>query len=179
MSNLFDKHWQWDLHGVHDATAAGKVIRPIVRMLEKKGYNRAEILSMVMDECFHELLKISSEKAAELFVPTPTEDSNEVTYAHASEPDGQRFKQLRDDPLPLWATNIKTIGKDVHTEHCCIAHGCKYMDDDCPVYLGTKTQSYICEDCQDEPTPVVTKTEIARRIEVSKKPVDEKLFDIV
>lgn len=37
--------------------------------------------------------------------------------------------------------------KDVHTEHCCVLHGCKYGDDDCPVQTAIKPQSYLCEDC--------------------------------
>ena len=24
----------------------------------------------------------------------------------------------------------------IHEEHCCILHGCKYGDDDCPVVSG-------------------------------------------
>jgi hypothetical protein len=38
--------------------------------------------------------------------------------------------------------------KDVHTEHCCVLHGCKYMDEDCPVKTRKKKQSYTCEDCE-------------------------------
>jgi len=65
--------------------------------------------------------------------------------------------------------------KDVHTEHCCIYHGCKYMDSSCPVYLGYKAQSYPCESCSfhwsfDDKevvspvdVPKVTKEEIAKR----------------
>ena len=39
--------------------------------------------------------------------------------------------------------------KDVHTEHCCIVHGCKYGDDTfggdgCPVSSGKKKQSGPC-----------------------------------
>jgi hypothetical protein len=37
--------------------------------------------------------------------------------------------------------------KDVHTEHCCVLHGCKYGNDDCPVQLGDKKQSFPCETC--------------------------------
>lgn len=37
--------------------------------------------------------------------------------------------------------------KDVHTEHCCFDHGCKYGDDDCPVTSGKKEQSFPCETC--------------------------------
>jgi len=35
----------------------------------------------------------------------------------------------------------------VHTSHCCVRHGCKYGDEDCPVVLGTHKQKYDCEDC--------------------------------
>ena len=35
----------------------------------------------------------------------------------------------------------------VHTEHCCLKHGCKYREEDCPVALGLKKQSFLCEDC--------------------------------
>lgn len=41
--------------------------------------------------------------------------------------------------------------KNVHTEHCCVSHGCKYGDDDhCPVTTGIKLQSFPCENCQPE-----------------------------
>lgn len=36
---------------------------------------------------------------------------------------------------------------DVHTRHCCLQCGCKYMDNDCTVKLGKK-QEYPCNgDC--------------------------------
>jgi hypothetical protein len=40
--------------------------------------------------------------------------------------------------------------KDVHTEHCCTKHGCKYSDEDCPVESRFKPQSFPCEECQWE-----------------------------
>jgi hypothetical protein len=40
--------------------------------------------------------------------------------------------------------------KCVHTEHCCLKHGCKYGDDDCPVESGAKLQSFDCEACYEE-----------------------------
>ncbi len=40
--------------------------------------------------------------------------------------------------------------KDVHTEHCCAIHGCKYGDKDCPVETGKKIQSFPCEMCGEE-----------------------------
>jgi hypothetical protein len=40
--------------------------------------------------------------------------------------------------------------RDVHTEHCCKKHGCKYgADVSCSVMIGYK-QSYPCEDCDLE-----------------------------
>jgi hypothetical protein len=39
--------------------------------------------------------------------------------------------------------------QDVHTEHCCKLHGCKYGDDDCPVATGKKRQSHTCQSCWD------------------------------
>lgn len=41
------------------------------------------------------------------------------------------------------------MNKDVHTEHCCVFHGCKYGDDDCTVFTRAKRQSYPCERCGD------------------------------
>jgi len=39
--------------------------------------------------------------------------------------------------------------KDVHTEHCCWVHGCKYSDPDCTVTTNQAKQSYPCEECPD------------------------------
>jgi len=41
--------------------------------------------------------------------------------------------------------------KDVHTEHCCIRHGCKYgKDDECTVMTKRAPQRYICERCEED-----------------------------
>lgn len=58
--------------------------------------------------------------------------------------------------------------KDVHTEHCCALHGCKYgltsrhhdsetgqlkiavQGDGCPVVSGDKKQSFMCDVCDWE-----------------------------
>jgi hypothetical protein len=45
--------------------------------------------------------------------------------------------------------------KDVHTEHCCIDHGCKYGDDNCTVVTGKLPQSFPCEDCEEEDTDTI------------------------
>jgi len=35
-----------------------------------------------------------------------------ITYSHNSDPDGQRYRQLACDPLPVWAVNVQ----EDHTE---------------------------------------------------------------
>lgn len=35
----------------------------------------------------------------------------------------------------------------VHETHCCVHHGCKYGNEDCPVFSGEIIQKYGCEDC--------------------------------
>lgn len=35
-----------------------------------------------------------------------------------------------------------------HKTHCCVIHGCKYCDDDCPVENNKIPQTYPCEDCE-------------------------------
>ncbi len=45
--------------------------------------------------------------------------------------------------MSLWQED-----KDVHTEHCCVKHGCKYGDKDCSVEKGWKLQSHPCESCE-------------------------------
>lgn len=37
--------------------------------------------------------------------------------------------------------------KGVHESHCCIRHGCKYGEEDCPVVSGEIKQLYDCEAC--------------------------------
>lgn len=49
-----------------------------------------------------------------------------------------KFQQAMDE------VKQAEVVKDVHTEHCCTFHGCKYGDKDCPVVLGTKPPSYPC-----------------------------------
>ncbi len=36
----------------------------------------------------------------------------------------------------------------VHRTHCCIIHGCKYGNKDCPVVLAEVEQEYLCEGCE-------------------------------
>lgn len=62
MNKLFDENWQWTLDGSYSTIAIGKQIRSIARILEKQGYDRAEILCVFVTECQVELLKIANEK---------------------------------------------------------------------------------------------------------------------
>ena len=43
----------------------------------------------------------------------------------------------------------------VHRTHCCVLHGCKYGDKDCPVSGGTLEQDYPCEDCTNDPVYLI------------------------
>lgn len=42
----------------------------------------------------------------------------------------------------------EVLEKDVHTEHCCVKHGCKYGEKDCLVERGIRKQSFPCEQCE-------------------------------
>jgi hypothetical protein len=51
--------------------------------------------------------------------------------------------------LKIWGSRTPDPeAKDVHTEHCCIKHGCKYGDNNCTVENRHKPQSYLCEMCR-------------------------------
>lgn len=49
---------------------------------------------------------------------------------------------------------VKEYEKDVHTEHCCQIHGCKYGSwtrvSECTVKSLEKPQSFPCEFCATE-----------------------------
>ena len=46
--------------------------------------------------------------------------------------------------------------KDVHTEHCCAIHGCKYHElKDCTVVTKGEPQSYPCEICDEVRSEIV------------------------
>ena len=48
---------------------------------------------------------------------------------------------------------MTSIRDTVHAAHCCLKHGCKYADEDCPVYSGKIDQKYPCEFCREEEKP--------------------------
>ena len=54
----------------------------------------------------------------------------------------------------------------VHQTHCCLTHGCKYGNEECPVISGEVVQTYPCEECHNmteetKPTASQTMTKIA------------------
>ena len=51
--------------------------------------------------------------------------------------------------------------KDVHTEHCCLKHGCCYRSIECTVVTGEKPQSGPCETCTEDK---IQEREYAREI---------------
>lgn len=48
------------------------------------------------------------------------------------------------------AGNMDESKYGVHASHCCVGHGCKYGDPDCPVVNELIKQKYMCEDCDDD-----------------------------
>ena len=58
--------------------------------------------------------------------------------------------------------------KDVHTEHCCILHGCKYNEDfNCPVVHARKPQSFICESCAHDG---IINLDMLQEVRIGNKP---------
>jgi len=59
------------------------------------------------------------------------------------------IKGFLANAYPVKATFVPgpEADKDVHTEHCCHEHGCKYGAEDCSVENGTKQQSFPCPSC--------------------------------
>jgi len=67
----------------------------------------------------------------------------------------------------------------VHRTHCCIKHGCKYGDRDCPVVLGKVLQEYLCEDCNyfyEEYDNNITYTELGVENDIKMFNEIKKLF---
>ena len=69
--------------------------------------------------------------------------------------------------------------KDVHTEHCCANNGCEYWDDDCPVWLGLKKQSYPYSDGFEGydphiPNPTKTEFELRRNLLKLKQDLEDR-----
>lgn len=62
--------------------------------------------------------------------------------------------------------------KDVHTEHCCRFHGCKYNSKDCTVVHKGALQAYPCEDCDAEQGRAIQEERFPRCGLLPKNPDD-------
>ncbi len=51
----------------------------------------------------------------------------------------------------------------VHESHCCVKHGCKYGQDDCPVETGVTKQEYTCETCSWHGIESLEQLDMARK----------------
>lgn len=75
-------------------------------------------------------------------VPLAPGDDSRVLLESVDLPDGE----VNLHPTPALPAAALPVVKDVHTEHCCALHGCKYNADDCTVARGVR-QSYPCDYC--------------------------------
>lgn len=69
---------------------------------------------------------------------------------------------------------------DVHTEHCCERHGCKYGDEECSVVTGAKPQSFLCESCDEGNTELDYEDGYKAGREAVKKEIEalmDEIFD--
>lgn len=61
--------------------------------------------------------------------------------------------------------NMESSKYGVHAGHCCVIHGCKYGDSDCPVVNKKIKQHYLCEECNMEG---ITNLEFLQKIAEAK-----------
>ncbi|WP_292901863.1 hypothetical protein [Nonlabens sp.] len=62
-------------------------------------------------------------------------------------------EQILQDSIRCNGSQTTTIPQElwgVHRTHCCVKHGCKYDDKDCPVKIGIIEQDYSCEYCDED-----------------------------
>lgn len=93
----------------------------------------------------------------DLFYLVPEAEEDEVYFyveaeRHSSVEIDSMYYWIRgflaqSNPIPATFVAGPEEEKDVHTEHCCVDHGCKYGADDCPVEHGKKKQSFPCHFC--------------------------------
>ncbi len=55
----------------------------------------------------------------------------------------------RQSFLARLQAGVRATKTNVHTSHCCAAHGCKYGDMNCPVERKELAQQNLCERCED------------------------------
>jgi hypothetical protein len=55
---------------------------------------------------------------------------------------------LPEPPIPIIPIILPIRQFEIHASHCCLEHGCKYGDNNCPVVTGEIKQKYECEECK-------------------------------
>lgn len=87
---------------------------------------------------------------------TPKADPKPVTVEVVAEPPKTTQPEpevVTPEPEPIVVTSDPVVEpeptqeRNVHTSHCCLEHGCKYSDSDCPVANGSQKQEGSCEFC--------------------------------
>ena len=58
--------------------------------------------------------------------------------------------------------------KGVHQTHCCVLHGCKYGDDNCPVENEEIVQTCICESCDYDGIKTVKEAQATNAMNTAK-----------
>jgi len=62
----------------------------------------------------------------------------------------ERRQKAKEEAKKKGETTIPKDRWGTHETHCCIKHGCKYGDSDCPVTIALVKQRYDCETCSDD-----------------------------
>jgi len=64
-----------------------------------------------------------------------------------------------------------------HEGHCCVLHGCKYGDEDCPVVTKETKQKYLCECCDDD--NIKSLNELQMLVDIDIKDVAVRFFNLI
>lgn len=91
--------------------------------------------------------KLSSEKTSSEEVHKKSLEALDKYFRETSPEDIQRDL----DKVNQMFTSVPQSQWDVHRNHCCKTHYCKYGDEDCPVRLGLFEQTNVCEMNDDYP----------------------------
>lgn len=69
---------------------------------------------------------------------------------------------------------VRNVG--THQTHCCIQHGCKYGNANCPVVNETVVQEYACEDCGNTKPWIVTRVSVSEEVFLGCKNITRHHF---
>lgn len=113
---------------------------------EQKCYIQAADTTMT---CLKQIMEIAESFKGDDFSYLELEE-HLVSLGHAAKMSasylGNQISLCQKDGPKAFSEEEKAI-KDVHTEHCCGKHGCKYGYETCTVSTGLAKQSFPCESC--------------------------------